>query len=101
MLELKDFYLDNLILRQVKRHEAQAAAEMEDDLGEGDDIIVPGTQLNKPRDVNSGAEDQVDNGQKYAVKRGRMSRGPSQARRAATPASEEEEDDPEPIDMDD
>jgi hypothetical protein len=99
MLELKDFYLDNLILRQVKRQEAQAAADMEDDLGEGDDIIVPGTQLNKAQDVDSEAEDQVDEGRKHAVKRERMSRGLSQARAAATPASED--DDPEPIEMDD
>ena len=99
MLELKDFYLDNLILRQVKRQEAQAAADMEDDLGEGDDIIVPGTQLNRPRDVDSGAEDQVDEARKHAVKRERMRRGPSQVRAAATPESEDS--DPEPIEMDD
>jgi len=99
MLELKDFYLDSLILRQVKRQEAQAAAEMEDDLGEGDDIIVPGTQLNRPQDVDSGAEDQIDEHQKHAVKREMMSRGPSQARSAGTPESED--DDPEPIDMED
>ena len=99
MLELKDFYLDNLILRQVKRQEAQAATDMEDDLGEGDDIIVPGTQLNRAQDVDSEAEDQVDEGRKYAVKRERMSRWLSQARAAATPSSED--DDPEPIEMDD
>jgi len=99
MLELKDFYLDTLILRQVKRQEAQAAADMEDDLGEGDDVIVPGTQLNRPQDVDSGAEDQVDEDRKHAIKRERMSRGPSQARAAGTPASED--DDPELIDMDD
>jgi hypothetical protein len=99
MLEFEDFYLDNLILRQVKRQEAQAAADMEDDLGEGDDIIVPGTQMNKPHDVDSGAEDHVNEDRKHAVKRERMSRGPSQARAAGTPASED--DDPEPIEMDD
>jgi hypothetical protein len=94
MLELKDFYLDNLILRQVKRQEAQAAADMDDDLGEGDDIIVPGTQFNRPQDVNSGAVDLED--RKQVVKRERMSRGAS---KASTPASED--DDPEPIDMND
>lgn len=99
MLELKHFYLDNLILRQVKRQEAQAAADMEDDLGEGDDIIVPGTQLNRPRDVDSEAEDQVVGDRKHAVKRERMSRGLGQAHAAGTPASED--DDPELIDMDD
>jgi hypothetical protein len=99
MLELKDFYLDNLILRQVKRQEAQAAADMEDDLGEGDDIIVPGTQMKKPQDIESGTEDQVDEDRLHAVKKERMSRGPSQAPAVGTPESED--DDLEPIDMDD
>lgn len=99
MLELNDFYLDNLILRQVKRQEAQAAADMEDDLEEGDDVIVPGTQMKRAEDVESGAEDLADEDQWHAVKKERLSRGPSQARAAGTPDSED--DDPEPIDMDD
>lgn len=99
MLEFKDFYLDNLILRQVKRQEAQAAADMDDDLGEGDDVIIPGTQIKRPQDVESGAEDQVDDDRWHAVKKERLSRGPSRARAAGTPASED--DDPELIDMDD
>jgi predicted DNA-binding protein len=44
MLEIEDFYLDKLVLRQVKRQEAQAAAELEDDLVD----VVPATQRNKP-----------------------------------------------------
>jgi len=98
MLELQDFYLDNLILRQVKRQEAQAAADMEDDLGEGDDVIVPGTQMKRPQYVESGAEDQINEGRLRAVKKERLSRGLSQAPAAGTPSSED--DDPELIDMD-
>jgi hypothetical protein len=38
-----------LVLRQVKRQEAQAAVELEDDLVD----VVPATQRNKPRDNDS------------------------------------------------
>jgi hypothetical protein len=98
MLELEDFYLDNLILRQVNRQKAQAAAEMEDDLGEGDDIIVPGTQMKKPQDLESGAEDDMDEERWHSVKKERLSKGLSQARAAGTPESDDDE--PELIDMD-
>jgi hypothetical protein len=39
MLEIKDFYLDKLVPRQVKRQEAQATIALEDDLVD----IVPAT----------------------------------------------------------
>jgi hypothetical protein len=91
MLEIEDFHLDQLVLRQVKRQAARAAAELEDDLGEGIDV-VPDTQREKPQDL-------VDDDKKHTVKHERMSRGPSRARVASTPVSED--DDPEPIEMDD
>lgn len=87
MLEIQDFYFDQLVLRQVRRQEAQAAADLEDD---GIDI-VPATQRNRPQDI-------PEEEQRRAVKQERMSRGPSRAHVASTPVSEE--DDPEPIDMD-
>jgi hypothetical protein len=98
MLEIQDFFLDHLVLRQVKRQEEQAAAELEDDLEEDIDI-VPATQRNKPRDIDSDAEDLLNDNHKRAVKQERMRRGPSRPRVASTPVSED--DDPEPIEMDD
>jgi hypothetical protein len=53
MLEIENFYLDKLVLRQVKRQEAQAATELEDDLVD----VVPAIQRNKPQDNDSGLAD--------------------------------------------
>jgi hypothetical protein len=89
MLETQDFYLDQLILRQVKRQAAQAAAELEDDVD-----VVPATQRTKP-----GGESIKQEYKRHGVKQERMSRGLSRARVASTPVSEED-DDPEPIEMD-
>ena len=47
MLQLKDFYDDQMILRQVKRQAAQAAAEAEEEEEEiesEDDVVIPNTQ---------------------------------------------------------
>jgi hypothetical protein len=78
MLEIEEFYLDKLVLRQVKRQEAQAAAELEDDLVD----VVPATQRNNSRDNDSGLVDDD-----------KLSRGPSRARVPKAPVSEDDDQD--------
>lgn len=51
MLELKDFYDDQIILRQVKRAAAQAAAEMEED--EDEDEAEEGMRRHSVPDIVS------------------------------------------------
>lgn len=100
MLELKDFYEDQIILRQVKRQEAQAAAEMEGDVESGDDVIIPGTQRNPQEFDESGFRSYIGDDTELSVKDERRSRHSSRRPKEESPESEEE-DDPEPIEMDD
>jgi hypothetical protein len=85
MLKLDDFYDDQIILRQVKRQEAQAAAEMEEELESGDDVVIPGTQQNLRGVDDSGFRSYIEE-------------DPEPAEEAS---ESEEEGNPEAIDMDD
>jgi hypothetical protein len=100
MLELKDFYDDQIILRQVKRQEAQAVAEMEEDMESGDDVVIPGTQRNPQEFDESGFRSHIGDDTEMSVKDERRSRRPSRRLKEESLESEEE-DDPEPIEMDD
>jgi hypothetical protein len=82
MLELDDFYENQLILRQVKRREAQAELEMEEDeIDEGE---------------NDADEDRTR--RISGVKKG-MSSGPSQGTLADNEEETSSNDEPEVIDM--
>ncbi|KAH8816213.1 zinc-finger of the MIZ type in Nse subunit-domain-containing protein [Xylogone sp. PMI_703] len=85
MLELKDFYEDQLLLRQVKRAKRQEVA-MEDD---EDNSILPtrGTQMDPEDiddadDVDDDDDDEAEQRRRHIakIKRERMSRDPSVAR---------------------
>src|SRR6266536_3273209 len=99
MLQLKDFYEDQIILRQVKRQEAQAAAEMEEDMESGDDVIIPGTQHNPQEFDESGLRSHIGDDTEMSVKDERRSRRPSRRPKEESPESEEEGE-PELIEMD-
>jgi E3 SUMO-protein ligase NSE2 len=58
MLELKDFYDDTLLARQVKHAEKEAAREEDEDEDEEEDEVAPrGTQRSRPEQIDS---DEVD-----------------------------------------
>ena len=58
MLQLDDFHIDNVLLRQIKQAERQAARDLEDD--DGDDSAPRGTQRSRPADVDEEDDDSVD-----------------------------------------
>ncbi|RFU35111.1 hypothetical protein B7463_g1247, partial [Scytalidium lignicola] len=101
MLELKDFYEDQLLLRQVKRAKRQAAAGMDDDDVDNSQLPPRGTQMD-PEDIDDADdidEDEDDEGEadrrrQYIakVKRERMSRDPSIAPSRHLEHSEDDED---------
>ena len=99
MLELKDFYDDQLLLRQVKRSRKQAAAAQLDDEDEEDYAGPRGTQSNRPESIDDEDEDEGDDIEEdrrrtiARVKRERQqSRGPSRAPRDREHVSSEDED---------
>ncbi len=94
MLELNDFYVDPLLLRQVKRQQRQEAHEDDEDDPE-EDAGLPGTQRTRPEpidsDVDEDAHEQEQNRKEIAkIKRERaQSRGVSAAPSHRTEASTE------------
>jgi hypothetical protein len=97
MLELKDFYDDQMILRQVKR---QQAAENEE-LDETEVDIVPGTKRNRPQDIDSSSI--IADTPRKRLKSEGIGRGHSRVPDVAEDGEEESEEDgdPEMIEMDD
>ncbi|TVY84540.1 E3 SUMO-protein ligase nse2 [Lachnellula suecica] len=60
MLELKDFYLDELILRKVERAKRLEEQGDDDSSDEDDDIRPRGTQKNRPASINSDDDMDID-----------------------------------------
>ena len=58
MLQLDDFHIDNVLLRQIKQAERQAARDLEDD--DDDDPAPRGTQRGRPADVDEEDDGSVD-----------------------------------------
>ena len=113
MLELKDFYEDQLLLRQVKRSKKQAAAAELDDEEEDDYAGPRGTQSAHPEQIDDDDDDdddddegdvdaEEDRRQTIArVKRERQqSRGPSIAPRHGEAEEAEDDDEDEIEDLD-
>lgn len=49
MLQLENFHIDEVLLRQIKRAEQQAARELDDD--DEESTVPRGTQRNRPEDI--------------------------------------------------
>src|ERR1700722_11526123 len=94
MLELKDFFDDQMILRQVKRQAAQAAAEM-DDLGDAEDDVPVSMQRKMPDEASINFNDHTAEDRRRTTKPERVGWSPIQEHVASTP--EFEDGDPEPI----
>jgi hypothetical protein len=85
MLQLEHFHIDELLLRQIKRAEQQAAREL-DDFDE-EPTAPRGTQMNRPESIEDeeegdsvDVEAELDRRQTIAkIKRERESRGSSMA----------------------
>jgi hypothetical protein len=85
MLELKDFYEDEMIKRQVKRAALQEARELEDD-EEDNESEQAGEEPSQPDDPNKTME-LDDEPPRRVVKKERLSRGPSRGPSRPPPTS--------------
>lgn len=83
MLELKDFYDDQLILRQVRREAVREAAEMGEEDGEDDGPV--NSQKLRRETMNVGTSDIDEEEESQPVKRERRPMG-----RVASEESDEE-----------
>jgi hypothetical protein len=94
MLALDDFYLDEVLLRQVKQAARQAARDEEDD---DDDPPPRGTQRNNPADVDEDGDPMdVEEDQRQRITRVKSERQSMAPNRPSM--SEPGEDDTEAMD---
>jgi hypothetical protein len=82
MLQLDDFHIDNVLLRQVKQAARQAARDLEDD-DDDDDSAPRGTQRNRPTEIDEGDSVDVEEERRQTIakvkREHQQSRGPSVA----------------------
>jgi hypothetical protein len=86
MLELDDFYDDQIILRQVKRQAAEAAAELEEeDMEDEDDDAPPSAQQQRSNRQLGDSDGDVEENKKSKMKahKQRISRDPNRNRVAS------------------